>query len=159
LFDANDAGRCVGEFSVTWNQPLGVWLMLYNCGPPKTAQILARVAATPWGPWSRPTLLLDPVIDNRACQLLWQAHNNGCKDRPNDWPVEEAIDGGLYAPFVMERYTTRARTFVPYRKRAMVYWLLSTYNPYQVTVMKTVLTVDAFPTSVSASTNKPLVKP
>jgi hypothetical protein len=41
----------------------------------------------------------------------------------------------------------------------MVYWLLSTYNPYQVTVMKTVLTVDAFPTSVLASTNKRLVKP
>ena len=163
LFDANDAGRCVGEFSVTWNQPLGVWLMLYNCGPPKTAQILARVAAAPWGPWTRPTLLLDPVFDNRACQLLWQApgHGNGCDARVDEWPGKEAgtIDGGLYAPFVMERYTTRVRTVVPYRKQAMVYWLLSTYNPYQVTVMKTVLTVEAFPTITSASTNKPLVKP
>jgi hypothetical protein len=163
LFETDGAGRCIGEFSVTWNQPLGVWLMLYNCGAPKAAQILARVAAAPWGPWSRPTLLLDPVIDNRACQLLWKApgHGNGCDDRVDEWPGKEAgtIDGGLYAPFVMERYTARVRTFVPYRKRATVYWLLSTYNPYQVTVMTTLMTVDALPTSVSASTNRPLVNP
>ena len=163
LFEADEAGRCVGEFSITWNQPLGVWLLLYNCGPPKTAQILARVAPAPWGPWTRPTVLLDPAIDNRACQLLWKApgHGNGCDARPDEWPGKEAgtIDGGLYAPFVMERYTTGVRSFVPYRKRALVYWLLSTYNPYQVIVMKTELSVEAFPTIASTSTNRTLVNP
>jgi hypothetical protein len=163
LFDAKGTGRCVGEFSVTWNRPLGVWLMLYNCGHPKTAQILARVAATPWEPWTRPTLLLDPAVDNNACQLLFKApgHANGCDGRPDEWSGKDAgtIDGGLYAPFVMERYTTRVRTVLPYRKRAMVYWLLSTYNPYQVTVMRTVLTVEAFPTRASTSTDKSVVKP
>jgi hypothetical protein len=154
-------------------------VMLYNCGSPKTAQILARVAATPWGPWTQPTLLLDPEIDNRACQLFWQApghdvadacnslrvqlraleaelkdsqpvpderhppkpppnlnglirqiertrdelntcvkfpetqsvikSSHGCDARPNEWPGKQ-IDGALYAPFVMERYTTRAHT-------------------------------------------------
>ena len=28
---ALEAGRCIGEFSVTWNSPLRMWLMLYNC--------------------------------------------------------------------------------------------------------------------------------
>jgi hypothetical protein len=42
----------------------------------------------------------------------------------------------------MERYTMPELTFLPYRKQATVYWLLSTYNPYQVIVMKTSLTVD-----------------
>jgi hypothetical protein len=159
LFDTNDAGKCVGEFSITWNQTLGMWLMLYNCG-----SIFARVAAAPWGPWSRPTLLLDWVLDNRACQLMWRVpgHGNGCDDRVDDWHGDDAgkINGGLYAPFVMERYTTRVRTVVPFRSEATVYWLLSTYNPYQVTVMKTLLSVDRFPTRRSASVNdRPIVNP
>lgn len=165
LFDANKEGRCVGEFSITWNHPLGIWLMLYNCAdpdaPPKTAKILARVATAPWGPWSQPTVVLDPESDNGACQLFWKVpgKGNGCDDRLDDWRDENPgkIDGGFYAPFVMERYTTRVRTTVPLRKQAIVFWLLSTYNPYQVTVMKTMLTVERFPTSVSVSSNEPSV--
>jgi Domain of unknown function (DUF4185) len=48
-----DDGRCIGEFSVTWNRPLRMWLMLYNC-----RGIMARVAPAPWGPWSPPTQIL-----------------------------------------------------------------------------------------------------
>ena len=163
LFDANKEGRCVGEFSITWNRPLDIWLMLYNCADPdahpKTAKILGRVAAAPWGPWSEPTVLLDPESDNRACQLLWKVpgKGNGCDARLDDWDKEKPgeVDGALYAPFVMERYTTRVGTTAPLHKKAIVYWLLSTYNPYQVLVMKTMLTVKRFPTHVPASSNWP----
>ena len=163
LFETDSAGRCVGELSVTWNQPLGVWLMLYNCGPPKDARIMARVAAAPWGLWSRETLLLDPAIDTNACQLMWKVpgHGNGCDARKDEWYGNDAgkINGGLYAPFVMERYSARVKTVGVYRKSAMVYWLLSTYNPYQVDVMRTVLTVESPPTRASAVVKIPVAKP
>ena len=149
--------------SITWNSAFGVWLMLYNCGPPKDAQILARVASAPWGPWSRATLLLDPTIDNNVCQLMMKmpANSNGCDGRPDEWGGADLgkINGGFYAPFVMERYTTRLRSVGAYRRAAMVYWLLSTYNPYQVFVMWTALTVEAFPTSANAETKSRALNP
>lgn len=48
----------VGELSVAWIEPLGLWLMLYNTGSPRG--INARVAASAWGPWSDPVLIFDP---------------------------------------------------------------------------------------------------
>jgi hypothetical protein len=71
----------------------------------------------------------------------------GCDARHKDeWlfdPVKAGNQNGdFYAPYVMERYTTPEQTFLPYRRRATIYWLLSTWNPYQVVVMKTSLTID-----------------
>lgn len=149
-FDADGQERrgCVGEFSMTWNRALRAWLLLYNCSTKDFGDvIMARVAVAPWGPWSRASILLDPYHDNGACQLFWKVpgKGNGCDDRVDEWPGpgdKGKINGGFYAPFVMERYTAPERTFRPFRRRATVYWLLSTYNPYQVFVMKTSLTVD-----------------
>lgn len=126
LFDVSGEERCVGEFSVTWNHVLHSWLLLYNCATKDFGQVvMARVAAAPWGPWSRASILLDPYHDNSSCQLFWKApgHGNGCDGRPNDQPGT-TINGAFYAPFVMERYTMPERTFRPYRKQATVYWLL-----------------------------------
>jgi hypothetical protein len=66
-----------------------------------------------------------------------------CSGRVDDWP-NSTEHGHLYAPFVMERYTTPL-TSIPGRRQAIIYWLLSTWNPYQVTVMRTELTVDPGP--------------
>jgi hypothetical protein len=73
--------------------------------------------------------------------------SGGCGNRHKDDWIEDpfkagAQNGDFYAPYVMERYTTPERTFLPYRRRATIYWVLSTWNPYQVVVMKTSLTID-----------------
>jgi hypothetical protein len=70
--------------------------------------------------------------------------SNGCGPQSDYWQVKidgTHVLGDFYAPFVMERYTIQDRTFVPGRRRAAIYWLVSTWNPYQVIVMRTVLEV------------------
>jgi hypothetical protein len=150
LFDASGCDRHIGEISVTWNRYLHAWLLLYqNCNPSGGGQVVvARVAAAPWGPWSDASILLDPNRDNPWCHLLWRVPSRGrCDDlHIDDWSQDPdkagKENGDFYAPYVMERYTTPERTFLPYRRRATIYWLLSTWNPYQVVVMKTSLTID-----------------
>jgi Domain of unknown function (DUF4185) len=136
-----DDDRCVGEFSVTWNAPLRQWLMLYAC---RRMGVFARVAAAPWGPWSAPSLILDDKDDALACRLFMTAQ--GCGDRRNFQPgkssVGEVVPGTTYAPFVLNRYTTAAPGTGPGRA-STVYWLISTWNPYEVTVMRSTLHVEA----------------
>ena len=43
------------EVSVSWNAHLGSYLAVHSLSI--TGQIVARTSATPWGPWSEPTLL------------------------------------------------------------------------------------------------------
>lgn len=127
--------RCIGEFSVTWNRPLHMWLMLYNCKGSGTPGIEVRTAPAPWGPWSEPTLLLSHA-DDYACRL-WMAPD-GCGKRRSFFPRQPngKFLSGLYAPFVLNRYTRPADG--PSR-RTTIYWLLSTWDPYEVTVMRTTL--------------------
>jgi hypothetical protein len=130
-----NAERCIGEFSVTWNRPLQLWLMLYSCKGSGTPSIEARTAPAPWGPWSEPTLLLSHA-DDLGCRL-WMAPD-GCANRRSFFPKQPngKFLSGLYAPFVLNRYTTPADG---HGRRATIYWLLSTWNPYEVTVMRTTL--------------------
>ena len=62
IYDGNRISpeRCIGEHSVTWNEPLQSWLLLYGCRyrPGEIPQIEARIAPNPWGPWSPPTIVL-----------------------------------------------------------------------------------------------------
>jgi hypothetical protein len=132
LFPATDReSRCVGEFSVTWNRALQVWLLLYNC---TQGTVVARIARAPWGPWSDATVILSGGQDGSPCRLLMTAGRCGNQENYQDQP------GSFYAPFVMERYTT-LDSMPPGRRRATIYWLVSTWNPYQVVVMRTTLDV------------------
>jgi hypothetical protein len=127
---------CVGEFSITWNRPLGLWLMLYNC----KSTVFALVAPAPWGPWSEQTRILshDDPID---CHLVMMPA--GCGNLRNFWPKRREdgkfVAGGLYAPFVLNRFTTAGGG--PGRS-STIYWVVSTWNPYEVVVMRTVLRHD-----------------
>ena len=136
-----DDDRCIGEFSVTWNAPLRQWLMLYAC---RRVGVFARVAAAPWGPWSAPSLILDDKDDAFACRLLMTAQ--GCGNRRNFQPGKSSdgkvAPGTTYAPFVLNRYTTAAGGTGPGRA-STIYWLISTHNPYEVTVMRSTLHVEA----------------
>ncbi len=129
--------RCVGEHSVTWNAPLQVWLMLYTCGG---WQVEARTAPAPWGPWSAPTMLLSAAADpSLFCTLFWGKPGTPCPGRTSSWPPGLTF-GYLYAPFVMSRYTQNLTPPGPGEaKRATIYWLLSTWDPYEVTVMQSTL--------------------
>jgi hypothetical protein len=140
LFNVStDAGRCVGEFSITWNSALGKWLMLYNCG----RNIVARIASAPWGPWSAPAAILS-VSSDVNCKLVMAAA--GCGSQRDYWPELHKNGqfevGSFYAPFVLNRYTT-AEPSVNGNPRSTIYWLVSPWNPYEVTVMRTTLEVDS----------------
>jgi hypothetical protein len=138
LGPTTDAEHCIGEFSITWNRPLRMWLMLDNCA----SGIEARVAAAPWGPWSAPTRLLGKDKDV-GCRLIMIAQ--GCGSRRDFWPSKHQngkfVPGGFYAPYVLDRYTVAAGGSGPGRQ-STIYWLVSTWNPYEVTVMRTTLEHD-----------------
>ncbi|HML08784.1 MAG TPA: DUF4185 domain-containing protein [Xanthobacteraceae bacterium] len=132
--------RCVGEHSVTWNAPLHVWLLLYNCEP---WTVEARFAPDPWGPWSPPIPILSLVQNPGAiCTLIMS--DTGCPGlvRRNYWtlPNGKPWPGIFYAPFVLDRFTQDATLPGPGQpKRATIYWLLSTWNPYTIVVMQSTL--------------------
>jgi hypothetical protein len=119
----------IGELSASWNAPLGLWLLLYNAGSPRG--ITARVARDPWGPWSAPLVVFDPEWPRVGYGALMHARHSpdGLSDpgREHEW-------GGEYGPYVIDRYT-RA---LPGRAAA-VYFVLSTWNPYNTVEMSVVL--------------------
>jgi hypothetical protein len=137
--------RCIGEHSVTWNSALRAWLLLYVCGP---YRVEARTAPEPWGPWSEPTVVLSLLHDpGIVCTLIMNPTGAGCPGLVSYWPpLSPPLPGGsvvpgvLYASFVMDRFTED--TTPPGAKdvrQATIYWLVSTWNPYQVAVMQSTL--------------------
>ena len=140
-FDGLDE-RCVGEHSVTWNATLKTWLLTYVCGP---YHVEARTAPHPWGPWSEPTNLLRYVDPNVVCTLIMPVTGAGCTNPTlgNYWPnpnTSAVAPGFFYAPFVMARYTQDVTPAgAQGYRQAKIYWLLSTWNPYQVVVMTSTL--------------------
>lgn len=143
IYQATPKGeRCVGEHSVTWNAPLHAWLLLYNCAP---WTVEARFAPEPWGPWSPPIVMLSAAQDpGVVCTLIQSTSTNpsGCPGLRNYWtlPNGSPWPGIFYAPFVMDRFTRNATASgVGQPKRATIYWLLSTWNPYTVIVMQSTL--------------------
>jgi hypothetical protein len=134
-----EGGRCIGEFSITWNPALRHWLMLYQC----PGGVFARIAPAAWGPWSPPTSILGPN-DKLGCRLLMIPE--GCGNRRDFWPTRHRngkfVGGGTYAPYVLNRYTTVANSEGPGRT-STIYWVVSTWNPYEVNVMHTTLHVEA----------------
>jgi hypothetical protein len=121
--------RQVGELSVSWAEPLGLWLMLYNAAAPRG--INGRTAHHPWGPWSDPTIVFDPQLGYGAFM-----HAKGAADGLSD-PGREDEWGGEYGPYIIDRYTQPVGgATVP---QARIYFLLSTWNPYNTMLMTAVL--------------------
>lgn len=132
LFPATSAEHCIGEFSITWNRPLRMWLMLYNC----PGGIEARVAPAPWGPM----VGAGSAAEQGRGRRLSPGHDSGrlrkppgLLAQPRTRPNGKFVAGGFYAPYVLDRYTSGADP----SRRSTIYWLLSTWNPYEVTVMRT----------------------
>jgi hypothetical protein len=118
---------CIGEFSVTWNRNLEQWLMLYNCG----AGILGRASNTPWGPWSEPAVFFDPATDAGFCHFIHR--DDGCGPLNDPDAPEQGRPGGVYAPYVLSRFTRGGE------QNTTIYYAMSTWNPYQVVLMRATL--------------------
>jgi hypothetical protein len=124
---------CIGELCVSWNPFLERWLMLYNSGgTPGPRGILFRSAEKPWGPWSEPQMLFDPWADGGYGHFMHVSFKAERRDEVHD-PGKEDVWGGEYAPYVVDRYTTGTRG------RTTLYWLMSTWNPYNVVLMTSTL--------------------
>ena len=131
----------MGDLSVTWCKDLGLWLMTYDSRPPAAAGIEFAYSRTPWGPWSQPQVIFNAVRDGAAGRFI---HIPGAN--PPDGlagPVigkgqanREAVHGGAYAPYVVERWTKVQGS------ELSVYYVLSTWNPYVVVLMKSRLHVE-----------------
>jgi Domain of unknown function (DUF4185) len=129
----------LGDLSVTWCKDLGLWLMTYDRRAP-TRGIAFSYSRTPWGPWSEPQILFNVANDGIGRFI----HNpNGSPPDGLAGPVigkgqmdPDAVRGGAYAPYVVERWTKLKGS------ELSVYYVLSTWNPYVVVLMKSRLKVE-----------------
>lgn len=122
--------ECVGELSVRRDPRSGVFFMAYNCGDPRG--IVLRSARAPAGPWSLPTVIFDPGRDRG---YGWFLHaktsavhfDDGLSERgrAEEW-------GGEYGPYLVPSWFENPAPGVT----ALAY-TLSTWNPYQVHLMRT----------------------
>ena len=114
---------------MTWNPYLRKWLMLYNHYP---NGIIYRVADKPGGPWSEARILFDEACDRGFCHFMHVSYEKSHCDNLSDVPKEN-MSGGAYGPYVIPRFTKGDAT------TTTIYWTMSTWNPYQVMLMKSTL--------------------
>jgi Domain of unknown function (DUF4185) len=117
-----------GEISVAWIEPLRRWVMLYNSTEPRG--IVMRLSPRPEGPWSAPTVVFDPWRDGGYPQFMHVSWKHARLDAFQD-PRRENEWGGEYGPFLIPRFTRGDAS------RATLFFVLSTWNPYQVVLMRT----------------------
>lgn len=126
----------MGDLSVTWCKDLGLWLMTYDRRAPAPPGIAFSYSRTPWGPWSEPQLLFNMVRDGAYGKFI---HNPNAQPAdglagpvygPKNQANPAAVSGGTYAPYVVERWTKVRGSELD------LYYVLSTWNPYVVVLMK-----------------------
>ena len=100
---------------------------MYNHGEPRGINL--RTAESPWGPWSDAQVVFRPWEDGGYCHFIhtnWEhskcdeVHNPG---RENEW-------GGEYAPYQFEHFA------IGNEQSTTIYFTMSTWNPYEVVLMK-----------------------
>jgi hypothetical protein len=121
--------------------------MLYGCADPLGQKseleqgVRIRLAEAPWGPWSDPTTIFNPDdaenADHGLCHFMHADVSPACDDVAGDNGNDS---GGAYAPNLLTRYS-EVGFKGPGGFGARLYYALSTWNPYQVVIMKTDLLV------------------
>jgi hypothetical protein len=125
----------VGEFSVAYLPPVKRYVMLYNASKPRG--ITMRSAERPWGPWSDGTVLFEPWRDRGYGHFMHiSAKVKDKKDALSD-PRRQDEWGGEYGPYLMARFTTGSNG------GCRIWYTMSTWNPYQVVVMRSDLKLEA----------------
>jgi hypothetical protein len=126
---------CVGELSVSYNSFIDRWILLYNC----SNKINIRTAKYPWGPWTKPQVLFDPRKDNGYCHFMHLSWKEQHCDSVMD-PGRENVSGGVYGPYQFAHFATGDSTAV--NPSTTIYFTMSTWNPYNVVLMKAKLERD-----------------
>ncbi len=131
----------LADFSVTWCKELGLWLMTYDRRTQPNG-IAFSYSRTPWGPWSEPEILFNPMRDNALGKFIHGPFRKiddglagpvlGQRNRVNAAEVR----GGAIAPYVVERWTKVQGSELE------LYYLISTVNPYVVVLMKSLLRIE-----------------
>lgn len=132
LFNHNE----LGEFSCCWVPQLNCWVMLYNCGNPRG--IVMRSAANPWGPWSAAKVIMDPFVDQAYGNFMHISWDFSKMDMMSD-AGRELEWGGEYGPYIIPRFTRGDAS------RCELYYTMSSWNPYQVVIMRSVLSTSPAP--------------
>jgi hypothetical protein len=128
----------VGDVSVTYVRELKQWIMLYDSRTPRG--VVFRHAAVPWGPFSEEQTIFsakdglgafihDPArqpADGLAGPVI------GAENKENP----EVVRGGAYAPYAVQRWTKLNGNTLT------IYFLLSTWNPYTVVLMRSDFSVE-----------------
>jgi hypothetical protein len=124
----------VGEFSVSYLEPVKRYVMLYNADKPRG--ITMRSAPAPWGPWSEGVVVFESWRDNGYGHFMHISAK--FKDKRDALSDDKRGDewGGEYGPYIMSRYTSGADG------RCRIYYTMSTWNPYQVMVMRSDLKLE-----------------
>lgn len=120
----------IGEMSVAYNPFLRKWLMLYNFNKPEPG-IHCRASNTPWGPWERVGRVFNPDDDEGWGRFL---HDPKRGDPNNDdlQDGDPARYGATYAPGLIPEMFKGGGAH-----ESVVYFTMSTWNPYQVLLMRT----------------------
>jgi hypothetical protein len=147
----------VGQMSISWLPTLKKWVMFYGGDLPVRAEPLivgsdarlardpeqaihVRFADQPWGPWSAPEQALRGVTTPDSPASIPSAEfgilrTPGC-DAEHCPPHEAAHPndeiGVLYAANIIQAWTQQADTGA-----VDLYWTVSTWDPYQVVLLKT----------------------
>jgi hypothetical protein len=121
----------VGELSVRRHAALGCYLMTYNCANPRG--IVLRWSLAPQGPWSDRIMIMDPGSEGYGTFMHQESDVVGFDDglsehgRENEW-------GGEYGPYLIPGWFTEDAPGIH-----TIFWVCSSWNPYRVHLMKTVL--------------------
>ncbi|HKP60647.1 MAG TPA: hypothetical protein VJV78_28160 [Polyangiales bacterium] len=160
-----EARDFVGQMGISWVPGLQHWVMFYGgSAAPMFANaifgadidkvradplgsLFVRFAEQPWGPWTAPRMLMAAGDARSGAQPIEQyapggilAHDN-CR-APDcarydpayllDWPNND--NGTLYGPNIIDVWTSQRDP-----DTTDLYWFLSTWNPYQVVLVRTSL--------------------
>ncbi len=131
----------LGELSVRWIPEIGRYLMLTMAGPddPAGPAVLLRSASEPWGPWSQRLRLLDWIAGGMSPGDHTRRFIRFAADGSD--PVGDAIfrgqdssTGAAYAPYFFDARADGDGIVLRYT--------LSTWNPYQVVLIRHRLSSD-----------------
>ncbi|HKP64508.1 MAG TPA: hypothetical protein VJV78_47550 [Polyangiales bacterium] len=164
--DPTEEVGLVEQMAISWlGPPLRKWIMLYAGGPdsgmresgtpssPRAGAILMRFADQPWGPWSAARVHMSPgdaSLSGSASGPGGILYNAACSDRPGRSCARSdqirALDttsgdcttsraqrdmGYFYGANVIDAYTRGSA------QQLTMYWNVSTWNPYGVTLLAT----------------------
>lgn len=122
-----------GELSVRWVPEIGRYLMLTMAGPedPIGAAVVLRTAFEPWGPWSPRIRLFDWIRDGMSHgddsrRFIRASHSDAVGDAI--FAAQSEATGAAYAPYLFDARLDGDQLVLRYT--------LSTWNPYQVVLMR-----------------------